>query len=78
MGENLKRKVNKIAKTENLIGQRFGRLVVIKRGQDYTDEWVNKNGKIYKSNRRTWDCLCDCGNIKYNTQEKGLKCGNDY
>lgn len=67
--------MNKIAKTENLIGQRFGRLVVIKRGQDYTDEWVNKNGKIYKSNRRTWDCLCDCGNIKYNTQEKGLKCG---
>lgn len=67
--------MNKIAKTENLIGQRFGRLVVIKRGQDYTDEWVNKNGKTYKSNRRTWDCLCDCGNIKYNTQEKGLKCG---
>ena len=42
VGENLKRKVNKIAKTENLIGQRFGRLVVIKRGQDYRDELENK------------------------------------
>ena len=49
--------------------------MVIKRGQDYTEEWVSKNGKVYKSRRRTWDCLCDCGNIKYNTQEKGLKSG---
>ena len=65
--------MNKI--TKDLIGQRFGRLVVLIRGNDYTEEWIDKNGKIIKNNRRTWDCLCDCGNIKYDAQEKGLKCG---
>ena len=67
--------VNKITKIIDLIGQRFGRLVVIEKGQDYIEEWTNKNGKIIKHRRRSWNCLCDCGNIKYNTQEKGLKSG---
>lgn len=37
----------------DLTGRRFGRLVVIKRAQDY----------IYRSGRRepAWKCICDCG-----------------
>lgn len=39
-------------KAKDLIGQRFGRLIVIKReGKD-------------KHNRATWLCKCDCGNEK--------------
>lgn len=40
--------------SENIIGKRFGRLVVI--GEDY-----NKKTKRYK-------CVCDCGNISYPTK----------
>lgn len=47
----------------NLIGQRFGRLVVI----EY-------EGSINQSRR--WLCKCDCGNIKYNVSTENLKSGN--
>jgi hypothetical protein len=44
------------AKTkENLIGQRFGRLVVVSRADDY----ITKQGK----HEVQWNCLCDCGNM---------------
>lgn len=44
------------AKTkENLIGQRFGRLVVASRADDY----ITKQGQ----HEVQWNCLCDCGNI---------------
>lgn len=36
----------------DLTGQRFGRLVVVERGEN-------------KGNQPYWKCLCDCGNIKY-------------
>ncbi len=35
------------------VGQRFGRLVVIKRGLNDKDR------------RATWHCQCDCGNVKH-------------
>lgn len=35
----------------DLTGQKFGRLIVIKRS-------TNKNNRVY------WECICDCGNIK--------------
>ena len=43
-------------KYENLIGKRFGKLVVIKESDDY----VLKTGEHYKQ----WLCKCDCGNEK--------------
>lgn len=39
---------------ENLSGQRFSRLTVISRADDYVDESGN--------HRVRWRCLCDCGN----------------
>ena len=39
---------------EDLTGQKFGRLVVIERGEDY----VISSGRHYP----TWHCKCDCGN----------------
>lgn len=54
----------------NLIGKRFGRLLVIKKAA------VNSKNYII------WECLCDCGNIKYlltthlRRTKKGVKsCG---
>lgn len=41
---------------KDLTGQRFGRLVVIKRVEDY----VSSKGK----HRTQWLCKCDCGNKK--------------
>lgn len=37
----------------NLIGQRFGRLVVLKRGEKKESQ---------KSRNAVWHCICDCGN----------------
>ena len=43
-------------KTEDLTGQRFGKLTVLQRAED----------KIYKNGqkRSCWLCQCDCGNKK--------------
>lgn len=44
----------RIGKKIDLIGQRFGRLVVVKEAEPHT----TKGGrKIYR-----WECVCDCGN----------------
>lgn len=43
-------------KVIDLKGQRFGKLTVIERAENYID----KNGKKYTR----WLCCCDCGNIK--------------
>lgn len=43
----------------NLIGQRFGKLVVIDRAEDIEREW---NGKHIS--RVAWLCKCDCGRTK--------------
>lgn len=43
-------------KDEDMIGKRFGRLTVIKRGEEY----YTKCGKHYD----TWICECDCKSIK--------------
>ena len=40
----------------NLVGQRFERLVVLERDFDYQ--------KLKKAKRSYWKCQCDCGNIK--------------
>ena len=50
-----------MSKAVDLLGQRFGRLVVIKRDG-------SKKGKS------TWLCQCDCGNLKVVTSDK-LKSG---
>ncbi len=41
-------------KTDDLTGQRFGRLTVVGRGEDYTFP----NGRKLAR----WECICDCGN----------------
>lgn len=48
----------------NLIGQKFGRLTVINRAEDYII-----NGKRYSQ----WKCLCDCGNTVTVKQSKLLQ-----
>lgn len=53
----------------NLIGQKFGKLLVISRGEDIFI------GKTKPHRRRTWNCLCDCGNEK-NVVENNLMSGN--
>lgn len=45
-----------MAKLLDLTGQRFGKLLVIERGEDK----VSESGRAYVR----WRCLCDCGNIK--------------
>lgn len=52
-----------MGKSENLIGKRFNRLVVI--------------GLSEKTNRhqRYWKCICDCGNIVHTTSTK-MKSGH--
>lgn len=52
----------------NLLGERFGKLVVIEKTEE------RKNGYV------VWKCQCDCGNICYKntyllTQGKAISCG---
>ena len=49
---------------ENLSGQKFGRLTVIK-----------FSGNTDKNQQRVWECLCECGTIKLATTNT-LKSGN--
>ena len=49
---------------ENLVGQRFGRLLVLER--------------IIKDDRTHWECVCDCGTekvIKHSNLKRTLSCG---
>lgn len=60
----------------NLLGQRFGKLVVIDRADDIEREW---NGKYIS--RVAWLCKCDCGRTKIADQGSLLSgrtktCGN--
>ena len=50
----LKQEITQSRNFEDLTGRRFGKLTVIKRGEDY----INENGdKLVR-----WKCKCDCGN----------------
>lgn len=49
---------------ENLVGKRFGKLVVIK--QDLS---------MHKNRRRYWICQCDCGNLSKPIRGQSLKDG---
>jgi len=49
-----------MAEAIDLVGERFGRLVVLERAEDH----ICKGGKDRK---RRWKCICDCGNITYAT-----------
>ncbi len=42
---------------ENLVGKRFGRLIVVGRS--------NKRGSRGKRTVPLWECICDCGNVTY-------------
>ena len=57
---------------EDLTGKRFGRLVVLKKGEDYVSPKGEKKAR--------WICQCDCGNVvlrSSNLLKKGesLSCG---
>lgn len=45
----------------DLTGQRFGRLVVLKRGEDYVTETLKPYGDPVRHVRVRWICRCDCG-----------------
>ena len=45
-----------MTKTIDLVGQRFGRLVVLERFYDIEHQYKNRNAR--------WLCQCDCGNKK--------------
>ncbi len=50
--------------TDNLIGQRFGRLTVVERAENYRHTTFFPNGKAVRSSIPMWRCVCDCGNEK--------------
>jgi len=52
---------------------KFGKLIVVSQGEYLIEPRDNSKKSTYK--RRTWNCLCDCGNIKNNVLEKSLKSG---
>ena len=52
----LQKKIVSKSKLKDLTGQRFGRLTVLERGEDYISP-NSKNKKV------KWRCKCDCGNI---------------
>lgn len=58
---------------KNLTGLKFNKLTVIELGEPYIKIRNKKNG--WYETRRTWNCLCDCGSIKNNIQERHLKSG---
>ena len=58
---------------KNLIGERFGKLIVISEGEPIYEK--SKNTKSGYHKRRSWNCLCDCRNYKYNANEHSLKSG---
>ena len=45
-----------LLKNINLIGQRFGKLIVVEKAEDY----ISPKGK----HESKWLCKCDCGNEK--------------
>lgn len=51
----------------NLVGKRFGRLIVIEYSKEYSE--------IKNDKQRYWKCQCDCGNITY-VKTSSLKNGN--
>lgn len=46
-----------MAYAQNLIGKRFGRLVVISRNYEKQEELLKRKGY----HKAFWDCICDCG-----------------
>lgn len=55
------KKGDKMAKAKDLIGQKFGRVLVVSKAK-------NRNGKVY------WSCYCDCGK-RFETLTSSLTCG---
>ena len=51
-------------KLQDLIGMRFGRLVVVRRAENN------------RHNRVMWECVCDCGNITNPIEAGALRSGN--
>lgn len=49
-------------KLNDLTGQRFGRLTVLRRGEDYVCNSLHPFGKAETVKRVCWVCRCDCGN----------------
>ena len=49
-----------MSKLIDLTGQRFGRLVVLERGDDYVSPPDLYDGSVQR--RVQWICKCDCGN----------------
>lgn len=62
-----------MGKLIDLTGQRFGRLTVIERGEDYVTPYNYVTGDTYREVR--WKCQCDCGNVVEVTS-KALRYGN--
>lgn len=55
----------------DLIGRRFGRLLVVSRNYEKQTEYYNNTGH-YKA---FWNCICDCGNT-YIASSGGLRYGD--
>lgn len=50
-----------MGKLIDLTGQRFGKLLVVKRAENHTSTSKHK--------RVVWECICDCGNTTYVTSD---------
>ena len=62
-----------ISEDIDLTGKKFGNLLVVSKGDPFLEK--SKNTKSGYTKRRTWNCLCDCGNYKENVLEHSLKAG---
>lgn len=55
---------HKQSRAHDLTGKRFGRLVVLERGENYRHKTIRPDGTEIMTSAPTWVCRCDCGQIK--------------
>ena len=55
----------------DLVGERFGRLLVISRNYEAQTEYFKNTG----CNKAFWNCICDCGN-NFVASSNGLRYGD--
>lgn len=48
-------------KVKDMIGQRFGRLTVIERAENYKQYTLHPDGHRVGYSQARWKCKCDCG-----------------
>ena len=61
-------------KRREMMGQRFGKLVVIGRGEDYVHTTLHPDGSETTFRVPRWICRCDCGGTATVTPNNLVSC----